>query len=75
MIDFEIRKVKPEAAKPVHPEEEIKKKRYEKIKSNLGKVAFVETFGKKRQVFQVNNGIQRSQGALKWVADAFKEEG
>ncbi|MFC1559642.1 hypothetical protein ACFLZ2_00485 [Candidatus Margulisiibacteriota bacterium] len=73
MFDFEIRKVKPEAPKPVHPEEQIKDERYKDIKSKLGKTAFVKTFGDKRPVLRVTSGIQRSEEALKWIADAFEE--
>jgi hypothetical protein len=74
MFDFEIRKVKPGASKPVHPEGEIKKDRYKDIKSKLGKAAFMETFGNKRPVLRVSSGIQRSEEALKWIADSFEEK-
>jgi len=72
MFDFEIKKVRPEAAAPAHSEE-IKRKQKD-IKSQLGKAAFIETFGPKGTVLRVSSGIQRSKGALRWISDTFEEE-
>lgn len=73
MIDFEIRRVKPEAMVPVQSEE-ADRKRLKEIRTRLGQAAFIKAFGEKRTIARVSEGIKRSQGALKWIADLLKEE-
>jgi len=72
-MDFEIRKMSPHIPKSINSEE-AEKKRYKEIKSRLGKAALLETFGNKRKLNKVNHGINKSEGALKWIADTFNEE-
>ena len=71
MIDFEIRKVKPEIMHNINANEKDKK-RLKNIKSSLGRAAFVEIFGKDAHVEHIDSGIQKSENALKWIADTFK---
>ena len=73
MIDFEIRRVKPEIMTPIHSEE-VEKKRFKEIKTMLGEAAFIKAFGDKRTIMKVSEGIQRSQGALKWISDLLSDE-
>jgi len=56
------------------PPEEVEKERFKEIKTRLGKIAYEMVVGKRTNPPVVSHGITKSEGALKWIEEVFKEE-
>ena len=48
-------------------------KKFRKIKTKAGKIAYILSLGKKAKAPQVKEGIEDARGALKWIAEILKE--
>lgn len=72
-MNIEIRKMRPNVPKSIYSEE-VEKKRLKDVKTILGKAALIEMFGKGPKIDKVTRGIKKSENALKWIEDTFKEE-
>jgi len=58
---------------PIMPED-LERERLKEIKTRLGKIAFMTALGKDARVSTVSHGITRSEGALKWIEEVFRQE-
>ena len=58
---------------PIMPED-IERERLKEIKTRLGKIAFAAALGKDARVSNISHGITRSEGALKWIEEVFRQE-
>ena len=57
---------------PIYPED-IERERLKEIKTRLGKIAFLTALGKDARVSTVSPGITKSEGALKWIEEVFRQ--
>ena len=58
---------------PIMPED-IERERLKEIKTRLGKIAFAAALGRDARISNISNGIARSEGALKWIEEVFRQE-
>ncbi len=54
--------------------EDAERERLKEIKTRLGRVAFLAAMGKDARVSKVYHGVDRAEGALKWIEEVFGRE-
>ena len=59
---------------PFLSEDLLKQLKFRNIKSRAGKIAYLLSLGEKASKAQIKEGVHEARGALKWIAEVFKEE-
>jgi len=59
---------------PFLSEDLLKQLKFTSIKSRAGRIAYLLSLGEKASKPQIKEGVHAARGALKWIAELFKEE-
>lgn len=59
---------------PYLSEDLLKQLKYANIKTRAGKIAYLLTLGEKAKKPQIEEGIHKAKGALKWLANLLEKE-
>jgi hypothetical protein len=59
---------------PYLSEDLLKQVKYAHIKTRAGKIAYLLTLGEKAKRPQIEKGVDKAKGALKWMAELLEKE-